>query len=145
MRLKWTQAAAADLHRISDYLRDHHALYRQPTISKLYETIRSLKEWPHRGRPGREEGTRELLFPPLPYVAVYRVKNQDIEVLLADLVESFGADADPCGLEQEPTPEGSDIKCTCRVGITPAGDESLSPETGETEGRKRDAESPQAG
>ena len=32
-------------------------------------------------RIGREEGTRELLFPPLPYVAVYRVKEQSIEVL----------------------------------------------------------------
>jgi plasmid stabilization system protein ParE len=50
-------------------------------LRKLYGTIRSLKEWLHRGRPGREDGTRELLFPPLPYVAVYRVKDQSIEVL----------------------------------------------------------------
>jgi plasmid stabilization system protein ParE len=35
----------------------------------------------HRGRAGREEGTRELLFPPLPYVAVYRVKEESIEIL----------------------------------------------------------------
>ena len=32
-------------------------------------------------RVGREEGTRELLFPPLPYVAVYRLKERSIEVL----------------------------------------------------------------
>jgi toxin ParE1/3/4 len=50
-------------------------------MSKLYEAINSLKEWPHRGRLGREDGTRELLFPPTPYVAVYRVKEQSIEVL----------------------------------------------------------------
>jgi plasmid stabilization system protein ParE len=50
-------------------------------MRKLYEAIRSLKESPHRGRPGREDGTRELLFPPLPYIAVYRVKEQSIEVL----------------------------------------------------------------
>ena len=30
---------------------------------------------------GREEGTRELPFAPLPYVAVYRVKHRTIEVL----------------------------------------------------------------
>jgi toxin ParE1/3/4 len=36
---------------------------------------------PNRGRPGREEGTRELVFSPLPYVAVYRVKGQCIEVV----------------------------------------------------------------
>jgi toxin ParE1/3/4 len=50
-------------------------------MRKLYETIRSLKHWPHRGRPGREEGTREILFQPLPYVAVYRVMEPTIEIL----------------------------------------------------------------
>jgi plasmid stabilization system protein ParE len=30
---------------------------------------------------GREEGTRELLFPPLAYIAVYRVNEQSIEIL----------------------------------------------------------------
>jgi plasmid stabilization system protein ParE len=47
----------------------------------MYASIGSLKEWPHRGRPGREEGTRELVFPPLPYVAVYRVKEESVEIL----------------------------------------------------------------
>jgi len=78
MRIRWTPAAAADLQHISDYLKHHHPHYRQPTIRKLYEAIRSLKELPHRGRPGREEGTRELLFPTLPYVAVYRVSLTDL-------------------------------------------------------------------
>ena len=81
MRIRWTTAAAADLEQINRYLQEHHPHYCQPTIRKLYESIRSLKESPHRGRPGREEGTRELLFSPLPYVAVYRVRNQSIEVL----------------------------------------------------------------
>jgi toxin ParE1/3/4 len=83
MRIRWTPSAAADLQHISDYLRDHHPHYRQPTMRKLYEAIRSFKTLPHRGRPGPEEGTRELVFSPLPYVAVYRVnmKGQSIEVL----------------------------------------------------------------
>jgi addiction module RelE/StbE family toxin len=81
MRVRWTSAAAADLQHISNYLKDRHPHYRQPTMRKLYEAIRSLKDLPDRSRIGREEGTRELLFPPLPYVAVYRVKEQSIEVL----------------------------------------------------------------
>ena len=81
MRIRWTPAAARDLQRVSDYLRDRHPLYRRPTLRKLYAGIQSLKAWPHRGRIGREEGTRELLFPPLPYVAVYRVYKECIEVL----------------------------------------------------------------
>ena len=83
MRIRWTPAAAADLQGISDYVKERHPYYRQPTIRKLYETIRSLRQAPYRGRPGREEGTREILFPPLPYVAVYRVNEQQqtVEVL----------------------------------------------------------------
>jgi toxin ParE1/3/4 len=81
MRLRWTPAAAADLENINEYLKVGHPHYRQPTVRKLYAAIRSLKESPHRGRLGREDGTRELLFPPLPYVAVYRVKEQIIEIL----------------------------------------------------------------
>ncbi len=77
MRIRWTPAAAADLQNLSDYLKDHHPHYRQPTVRKVYAAVQSLKEWPHRGRVGREEGTRELLFPPLPYIAVYRVKGQN--------------------------------------------------------------------
>jgi plasmid stabilization system protein ParE len=40
-----------------------------------------LKQWPARGSPGHEEGTLEILFPPTPYVAVCRVKDQTIEVV----------------------------------------------------------------
>ena len=81
MRIRWTPAAAADLQHISDYLKDNHPTYRQPTMRKLYELVRDLKQWPQRGRIGREPGTRELMFSPLPYIAVYRVRDQSIEIL----------------------------------------------------------------
>jgi toxin ParE1/3/4 len=80
MRIRWMPPAAADLQSISEYLKEHHPQYRQPTMRKLHETIRALKESPHRGRPGRVGGTWELLFPPMPYIAVYRVHEQSIEI-----------------------------------------------------------------
>ena len=81
MRIRWTPAAAADLEEISNYLKDKHPSYREPTILKLYDGIRSLKEFPKRGRPGREQGTRELVFSPLPYVVAYRIRERSVEVL----------------------------------------------------------------
>jgi addiction module RelE/StbE family toxin len=81
MRLRWTPAAADDLEHIKDYLIKHHPHLAQSTILKLYDGVRSLKTMAYRGRVGREEGTRELVFTPLPYVAVYRVKEQTIQVL----------------------------------------------------------------
>ena len=81
MRIRWTTAAAADMQVISDYLKDHHPHYRQPTMRKLYERIRALKDAPHIGRPGRESQTREIFFAPMPYVAVYRVRENTIEIV----------------------------------------------------------------
>jgi toxin ParE1/3/4 len=76
MQVRWTPAAVADLQRISDYLREHHPHYRQPTLLKLYESVCALKKWPQRGRIGRVEGTREFLFSPLPYIVVYRLTGR---------------------------------------------------------------------
>lgn len=81
MRLRWTPAAADDLLAISDYLRQNFPSFTQPTIQKIYRTIVALKTMPNRGRVGREDGTRELVIPNLPYIAVYRLKEDAIEVL----------------------------------------------------------------
>lgn len=62
MRIRWTHAPAEDLEHIKEYLTDHHPQFARSTIIELYETIRSLKTAPRLGRPGREEGTRELVF-----------------------------------------------------------------------------------
>src|ERR1700722_7401633 len=64
MRIRWTPAAAADLQNTSDYLKEHHPRYRDPTMRKLYGMIRELKRWPGRGRPGREAETRGDFVPP---------------------------------------------------------------------------------
>lgn len=74
MRIRWTPAAAQDLENISNYLNRHRAQYRHPTLRKLYHRIKALKDSPYLGRPGSVEGTRELLFSPMPYIAVYYVR-----------------------------------------------------------------------
>jgi addiction module RelE/StbE family toxin len=80
MHIRWTPPAVADLENISDYLREHHPQFRQRTLRKLYDKIRTLKAAPYVGRLGQVEGTRELLFAPLPYIAVYRINGDAIEV-----------------------------------------------------------------
>jgi plasmid stabilization system protein ParE len=40
-----------------------------------------LEMFPGRGRIGRVEGTRELVFAPLPCIAVYRVTEEAVEIL----------------------------------------------------------------
>lgn len=44
----------------------------------MYDGCEALKDFPHRGRPGRMSGRRELVFSP--YIAVYQVKEHAVEI-----------------------------------------------------------------
>jgi len=68
------------LELISSYLGEHYPSLRQPTIRKLYEAARSLKRFPHRGRIGHKEGTRELILAPMPYLIVYGVQPELVHI-----------------------------------------------------------------
>lgn len=81
MRLRWTPAAADDLESIRDYLAQHLPAFAQSTILEIYQAIGTLRAMPYRGRPGREEGTRQLVMPRLPYIVIYRIKDNDVELL----------------------------------------------------------------
>ncbi|HUJ22579.1 MAG TPA: type II toxin-antitoxin system RelE/ParE family toxin [Bryobacteraceae bacterium] len=81
MRVRWTVPAAEDLESIRTYLDKHYPQFAEPTVRTIYQRIRSLKTAPYRGRPGHRSGTRELPPSPLPYIVVYAVKPDAIEVL----------------------------------------------------------------
>ena len=81
MRIRWTPAAAADLEQIKEYLTERLPDLADSTILRLYASVQSLKTMSNRGRLGREAGTRELVLAPLPYIVVYRVRREAIEIL----------------------------------------------------------------
>jgi toxin ParE1/3/4 len=43
--------------------------------------VNRLADFPALGRPGRKPGTRELVIPRLPYIAVYRVRGERVQML----------------------------------------------------------------
>ena len=81
MRIRWTVPAAQDLEGISHFLHENYPRFAVPTVRTIYERIRSLKTSPNRGRLGHRSGTRELTITPLPYVVVYSVKAEAVEIL----------------------------------------------------------------
>jgi addiction module RelE/StbE family toxin len=81
MRIRWTLPAAGDLQNIKNYLQQNYPYYAEPTVRTIYQRIRLLKNSPDRGRPGHRSGTRELALTPLPYVVVYAVKAEAVEIL----------------------------------------------------------------
>jgi toxin ParE1/3/4 len=81
MRIRWTVPAADDLENIKKYLQRHYPHFAELTVRTIYQRIRSLKTAPHQGRPGHRSGTRELPLTPLPYVVVYSLKREAVEIL----------------------------------------------------------------
>ena len=81
MRVHWTLPAAADLEHIHQYLSLHLPSLASSTTRRIFESAMSLNVAPNRGRPGRRIGTRELVLAPLPYLVVYRVGTNAVEIL----------------------------------------------------------------
>jgi addiction module RelE/StbE family toxin len=81
MRVRWTTDAADDLERICDYIAQSRPESARRVAQSVTERIGTLETFPHLGRPGRVQGTREIAFPPLPFVAVYEVHEEQIVVL----------------------------------------------------------------
>jgi addiction module RelE/StbE family toxin len=81
MRIRWTTDAASDLERIAIYLLRENPSAARKVTHTITDGITALTRFPNRGRPGHVEDTRELLFPSLPYITVYSVKRQVIEIL----------------------------------------------------------------
>jgi toxin ParE1/3/4 len=48
---------------------------------RIAEQIDILQQHPQIGRPGRKQGTRELVISRTPFIVVYRIKAKRIELL----------------------------------------------------------------
>lgn len=74
--IRWTPLAISDLKDISLYIERRRSLAAANRVCRaIYGAIQILRRFPLSGRPGIEEGTRELVISPLPYIAAYRVIN----------------------------------------------------------------------
>lgn len=80
MRIRWSPIASQDLFRIIEYIRRENASAAQRVAKTIYENVGSLSSFPHRGRQGRVEGTRELPVPSLPFLVIYRVTKDAVEI-----------------------------------------------------------------
>jgi toxin ParE1/3/4 len=82
MIVRWTRPAADDLGHICDYteVRFGAAQARRAAFA-IYEAADSLKSMPNRGRIGRKPGTREITVVGLPFLLIYRVGEESVEIV----------------------------------------------------------------
>jgi toxin ParE1/3/4 len=80
MEVRWSPRAAEDLERIFRRIEQDDTSAARQVAKTIYDGCASLESFPNRGRPGRIKGRRELVFSPLPYIAVYQVKKSIVEI-----------------------------------------------------------------
>src|ERR1043165_9884129 len=82
MQIRWTDAALHDLTAICDYIQEHSSRETARRIAlSIYERVGLLAKFPEFGRTGRRLDTTELVFSGLPYLAIYPVHDEVVEVL----------------------------------------------------------------
>jgi toxin ParE1/3/4 len=82
MKLRWSPEAIDDLVSIRDYVaRDDPAVAVDVVRTIMAIVAQQLPRFPHAGRAGRVDGTRELVVPGLPFIVPYRVRRDVIEVV----------------------------------------------------------------
>jgi toxin ParE1/3/4 len=81
MRVRWSVPAVEDLERICTRIERDNPDSARRVARIIYEGCAQLKDFPNLGRlSNRMRGRRELTFPPLPYIAVYQVKEDAVEI-----------------------------------------------------------------
>lgn len=81
MSAEWLNAATRSLRQIHARVAAENPPAARRVVKCIRQTVDRLADFPASGRPGQVEGTRELVVPGLPYLVVYRVRANTVEIL----------------------------------------------------------------
>jgi len=81
MRLEWSALARADRDAIFDYIEADSPPAAIIVDDSIREQVGILARFPESGRPGRIEGTRELVILRTPYIVAYRIATDTVRIL----------------------------------------------------------------
>jgi len=81
MRLEWSRFAQADREAIFDYIEADSPKAAITVDDRIRQQVEELMKFPEIGRPGRIDGTRELIIRRTPYIAAYRIAGKTVRIL----------------------------------------------------------------
>ncbi|MEO7030301.1 MAG: type II toxin-antitoxin system RelE/ParE family toxin [Acidobacteriaceae bacterium] len=80
MVVRWTASARRDFNEQLEYIADRNfSAAQRLRIDVLHHTA-MLSDSPEMGRVGRQADSRELVITGTPYVAVYRIRKQYVQI-----------------------------------------------------------------
>ena len=81
MQVRWSALAADDLERICEWIERDNPQAARRVAKAIYDGCGQLEHFPNLGKASsRIRGRRELSFSPLPYIVVYRVTEEAVEI-----------------------------------------------------------------
>lgn len=79
MRVRLSPRARDDLHELVRYIARDSPRNARLVRDRITDAFRRLGQYPESGRPGRVDGTRELVIPRTAHTAAYRVTGNTLE------------------------------------------------------------------
>ena len=81
MTIIWSPGSQHDLRHIHNFVAQENPIAAARLVQRIVETVETqLTISPPSGRPGRVEGTRELVVARAPYIVAYQIVEDDIEI-----------------------------------------------------------------
>ncbi|MDP9176018.1 MAG: type II toxin-antitoxin system RelE/ParE family toxin [Planctomycetota bacterium] len=96
MRLRWLKRGLQSLGIVHAHIASDNPVAAKHVVRGIRDATRRLSQFPSSGRPGKVPGTRELVLPQWPYIVVYRVMADEVQILRA-----FHAATDWCNTQTE--------------------------------------------
>jgi toxin ParE1/3/4 len=81
MPIVWLSVAVQDILHIRTYITERDPQSARDVALQIDKSVNTLAAMPDIGRSGRIFGTRELVVKGTPFLVVYRVQNERVEVL----------------------------------------------------------------
>ena len=81
LKLRWTRPALADLVEAQNYIAKDNPSAAEAAAKRVWDAANSLCNHPEIGRQGHVQGTREWPVGQTPYLIVYRIKDETVEIL----------------------------------------------------------------
>ena len=77
----WTPRARRDRDSIHARIARDNPAHAYAVVTAIVTAINRLADFPLLGRLGRKAGTRDLVLARFPYVVLYRVRDDRVEIL----------------------------------------------------------------
>jgi toxin ParE1/3/4 len=81
VKLRWLRSGTRSLRLVHARIALDNPEAARAVVERIESAIAHLSAFPLSGRAGHVEGTRELIIPGLPYIVIYRVGAEFVEIL----------------------------------------------------------------